>query len=376
MGGRQIFYNLTMAILLFSNSLQADPGLTHDRTFSSATIQVLPRVTFQQPVPGMDAEHILMVHPQQNGLTTTHHILQALEQTRLHDVRYERCGVKRAGNVYPNAPTPGYSGGWQRILDRLAEDPNYYQQFNYISGHNLKIGMHLPEYANLPNAKYITLIRNPLGVDGHILSTANFALMQNYITRAEYDAYIKTFIDNPYTRMLAGDDLTGECTEETLNRAIANLQQHFLLVGVTEETDLFMSVLASMRGWPNIAVARFHVADPDYKVYKAEAEIPADLREHIRRNNEFDLRLYEFAKEYWAQWKSKYIASTYTPGLDEEVLCLPPEYPLDRIPYILKVRDVAAQHNAMVADANKLVETKQIWHEELAVGSKLPTPKY
>lgn len=376
---KKIVYALcTMATLIFStqqNALGTPPSISHDRTFSSATIQVLPKVSFKQAVTGADASHILITHPPQDGLTTTHYVLRALALTGLRDVRYERCGVQCADDVYPNAPTPGYQGGWPTALDELKADPHYFKQFNYISGHNLKIGMDLPALANLPNAKYVTLIRNPLGAEGHILATANFALQQNYITRDQYASYIKTFIDNPYTRMLAGDDLIGECTEETFQRAISNLQEKFLLVGVTEEADLFLATLAAMRGWPNLAVARFHVTGPEYKVYKTDADIPADLREYIKKQNQFDLRLYEFAKKHWQEWKQKHIAAAYSPGQDEDVLCLPPEYPLERVVYELKVSDVA-EYNLLVKNTGQPVETQQIWPAKSQVSFKLPAPKY
>lgn len=96
--------------------------------------------------------------------------------------------------------------------------------------------------------------------------------------------------DNSQTRAVCGDVDTpfGECTEAMLERAIANLDQHFAWVGLTERFAESMVLLGRTFGWPDVRYVSANVA-------RSAPELTADERRLIERLNTLDRRLYEHA---------------------------------------------------------------------------------
>ncbi len=81
-----------------------------------------------------------------------------------------------------------------------------------------------------------------------LVSDTNLAYQRGYISKSEAKHYLlHGRIDNVQTRIIAGEKyMSGECNAEVLHVAKQNIENHFLLAGVTEDTNKFLQVLASI----------------------------------------------------------------------------------------------------------------------------------
>lgn len=100
--------------------------------------------------------------------------------------------------------------------------------------------------------------------------------------------------DNGQVRRIsgAGDSLPlGGCTDETLQLAKVNLDEHFAMVGLTERFDESILLMSDVLGWPtpfywtqNRNQGRVEMTPTDDRVISS-----------IKRHNELDLELYAYA---------------------------------------------------------------------------------
>jgi hypothetical protein len=165
-----------------------------------------------------------------------------------------------------------------------------------VKGH-MPFGIH----RRLPQpSTYITVLREPVE---RVISEYYFALhyrlhpqhkrMQR-LSLAEYAA--TTPHHNLQCKLLAGipgprDFLAGDCSEQTLATARANLSAHFTLAGLTERFDETLALLKVLFGWKLTHYASFNVT----RSRPGKQAVPDSTQRLIAERNRFDVAIYEHA---------------------------------------------------------------------------------
>ncbi|HET9843621.1 MAG TPA: hypothetical protein VFP93_03065, partial [Gammaproteobacteria bacterium] len=300
------------------------------RSFASNNLKILPTLTFksEQIAP----EKIIFMHVPKTGGTNLHYLAQALEYTGKKDFYYYRFAVPRKENVSPCLLYPGWRGGLDTIE---ATNPLMCATFNFISGH-------FPFDLNaLPwnNFKFITLIRNPID---RALSLTNFDIQRGYIGKSDALNYaLKCEIDNPQTRAIAGAEwMFGICTQETLDRAKSNIENYFMLAGVTEDTNGFMQVLASILRWKPCAIVQSQVT-----AEKVLPTFPDDVVKSLKEKYKYDLELYTWVKERWEAWKARNIVEVNFIPYDLKLMCITHEFASTREPVFMDQEEIMKHNN-------------------------------
>jgi hypothetical protein len=189
-------------------------------------------------------------------------------------------------------------------------------RYRLVSAH-MVYGLH--EHVPRPSA-YLTLLRKPVAraISGYhrVLETPTHRLHEAVAARGmPLEDYLTSGIsletDNSQTRAIAGDVETpfGECTDELLQRAFRNVDDHFPVVGLTERFDDLLLVLKRTYGWSNLLYVRANVT----KKKPARDEVPSSTIELIRERNRLDVQLYATAAERFQALVDA------DPGFDEEL---------------------------------------------------------
>jgi hypothetical protein len=186
---------------------------------------------------------------------------------------------------------------WRGFAERLpARRPRY----RVIGGH-MKFGVH--EMLDYPS-RYHTMLRNPVKrfASYYFMLQRSGAVPAGHRLnpdRADWNLSghetLPRELDNGQTRALANADWDlplGECTEDHLKLAQANLDRHFSFVGVTEHFDLSLLVLMRLCGWR----WHFYVPRNISPILRSQRFSP-DILESIERLNRFDRQLHAHAKK-------------------------------------------------------------------------------
>lgn len=108
-------------------------------------------------------------------------------------------------------------------------------------------------------------------------------------------------LDNGMTRLIAGSETDlfinrtpiGECTNDLLELAIANLNSHFSVVGITERFDESFLLLCHLMGWSNT-----YYLSKNRNNHNADREVvDQTIIEELEARNSFDRLLYEHAQK-------------------------------------------------------------------------------
>jgi hypothetical protein len=190
-----------------------------------------------------------------------------------------------------------------------ADEPEYLEEFvaagdkteqlKLLNGH-MAYGWH--QYIKKP-VKYITMLRNPVDrVVSHyyyVLRNKDHYLhdtvvdqemsLEQYVT-----SELTTELDNGQTRQISGmtDIPFGKCDSGMLDVALSNIEENFLLVGLTERFDeslLLLYRLMRWRGYP--LYKRVNVS----KNKPRKLSLPPEILEEIQGRNNLDIELYDFA---------------------------------------------------------------------------------
>ena len=171
--------------------------------------------------------------------------------------------------------------------------------FRAIQGH-VPFGLH--ELLSTPFT-YVTLVRDPVD---RIMS-----LYYNSVTRrtaklrkddesptlerfalGRYRIWGRSEVDNAQTRRLSGMQAEfGACSREMLERAKANLAEHFSIVGVTERFDESLILMKRAFGWGRVL---YHSRKVATDRPKRDSLSPAELA-LIQERNALDVELHEYA---------------------------------------------------------------------------------
>ncbi len=329
--------------MLSSPSIVLD---TRNLSFAGAKLTILRPLSFHGTLSPV--HNLIFLHPPKTGGTNLCFIGDALS-VRDPNFKAVRFPVPRVPNQSPNLVTLGWVGGLRSALAALSQDSHFCQDKNFMSGH-FPFGLH--ERIAVP-AQYITLIRNPIV---RTISSTNFDYQRGYVLEKDAERYLlEADIDNPQTRMLAGEGaMTGICNEETLALAKKNIEKHFLLAGVTEETELFIQVLASIQGWGTLALAKSQVT-----AKKVITNPSQEIIDQLSAKHQFDLRLYSWVKARWEGWKEKNInfAHVSERNSQEKILCVTCDFASSRQPLFMTQAQIEEYNEGKAETA--LVEVNQ-----------------
>jgi hypothetical protein len=169
-------------------------------------------------------------------------------------------------------------------------------RYRLVAAH-MVFGLH----AHVPRpSAYLTLLRAPVAraISGYhrVLETPTHRLhgvvvgagmsLEDYLTSG-----VSLEADNSQTRAIAGDVSTpfGECSGDTLDTAMRNLEERFPVVGLTERFDELLLVLKRRFGWSNLYYVRANVT----KRKPARQEVPTSTVQLIKERNALDQELYD-----------------------------------------------------------------------------------
>lgn len=215
---------------------------------------------------------------------------------------------------------------------------------------NLLFGLHeLIE----KESKYISLIRNPIE---RAISSTNFNYQRGFVSGEKINDYlIESEIDNPQTRILAGRSFTsGECNEEVLEIAKKNIEKHFLLVGLTEDTNTFIQALIAIQNWGTFALVKSQVTGK-----KIISELPSELIEKLHNKHGYDMQLYEWVKTRWNDWKKDHIDTSMSHIDNEKVICITSDFANTKKPSLLSIEEIKKYNDEISENENDLVEISQ-----------------
>ena len=152
-------------------------------------------------------------------------------------------------------------------------------------------------------ARYITLVRNP--IDGvisfynHQLQNKNSLHYQEIhdgglTLRDMLRAEISFQMNNHMVRIISGYPSTETTDDITiLENAIANIEQHFAFVGLTERLRTSVNILAQRLSWGRqLRIPRLNITPPF-------PEIDAATSATIKEYNRLDLMLYEYVEKHF-----------------------------------------------------------------------------
>ena len=269
------------------------------RSFVTRKIKMLRPLRFKIPVQPSGC--IVFTHIPKTGGTNTEDITEALTKRHV-GVKSIRVRAPKIAGRSPNLITESWIGGLEHVEYDIRMNPHLYSEYNFISGH-FPFGLH--EHL-LNSSKYIVLVRHPVE---RAISSTNFDYQRGDVTKEDAQNYLFSEIDNPQTRILAGKAyMTGECNDATLAKAKSNIENHFLLAGVTEDTDMFIQILASIQNWGPLGLVRNQVTGD-----KALLTLSPEVLERLANKHEFDISLYNWVKERWHLWKENYV------GIEQEI---------------------------------------------------------
>jgi len=178
---------------------------------------------------------------------------------------------------------------YQAFVDMPQEEK---ENLACVAGH-LYFGVH--ELFDSP-CKYLAFVRDPVE---RIISTYYFTRRTKDHPRHEQarNCSLLEFVGDKndlemsdyQVRLLGGNPVEPVGPEE-LERAKANIEKHFLCVGLTERFDASLLLMAKLLGFSHIFYRRWNVSHNKKRVR------PADLdraRQVIRERNQLDIGLYE-----------------------------------------------------------------------------------
>lgn len=151
-----------------------------------------------------------------------------------------------------------------------------------------------------PGARYLGMLRHPLpriashynyvkSNPGHVLHADLMA--RGYDLAGYASSRMCQELSNGQTRMLAGVWGDRDLTEDDLQRAIANVEQHFAWLGLAERFDESLVQLAASLGWTRIYYQKRNVSRVDSGSLLDSAAAAA-----IGAENQLDLELYAYAQ--------------------------------------------------------------------------------
>jgi len=188
------------------------------------------------------------------------------------------------------------------LIERLKKMPGSEQErIKCITGH-YAFGIH--KYYTARPAVHITMLRDPvervISYYYYVRRNENHHLHKtvkenNYSLRECIENKLTPELNNGQTRILAGPGWGakfGNCSDEMLEQAKENLENHFSVVGIAEKFDEFLRVLGHELGWDVTAYKNLNVSGDRMQKEDFDDE---DLAV-IMKYNRLDIELHRFAR--------------------------------------------------------------------------------
>ncbi len=324
-------------------------------SYAASTLSILPTVAFNTPMSiPMQADHsIIFIHIPQTGGTNLNYLVSAKAwvapeaKTKSLFKSYRFALPTREDKISPKKMTDGWKGGLYTARKILDKNPDFCEDIDFLQSH-FPFGIH--EFIKTRKTAYVTLVRDPIERE---LSALNISRQKKYDISETPEKYLMECLDNPQTRLLAGYDAMKEkCTEKTLEKAKQNINTHFLLAGITEDTNGFIQIFASMQKWGPIALCRAQVTG------KKKIETPSpELKKMLEEKHQLDIQLYAWVKKRWYEWKQKFVQEEpQAIPKHQPIFSLLPNYSEKRVPEFLLKKEIQA-YNQSVSD--ELVKVMQ-----------------
>lgn len=203
--------------------------------------------------------------------------------------------------VYPGAQP--VSSCWVDNIDNLKHIPEAkLARLKVMMGH-VVFGIH--EMFPLA-AKYITVLRDPvdrvLSTYYHHRTKPGSPLFERFNEPGfDIDAFLDmglSAIDNRMTRVVSGREIPPFSVQDSdLEIAINNLHQHFALVLLTEHYQEGLQLLAERLNWQATSSAVLNRSEGR----RLRSDHPDHSLQRIAELNRYDIKLYEYVKENFAQ---------------------------------------------------------------------------
>ena len=215
--------------------------------------------------------------------------------------------------LYPLARIHFHIGEVGYIKQFIEKDAVTRNSYDVIPGH-LLFGVH--KYIDR-KVVYFTMLREPIvrTVSEYyfiLRKKPNFTgdyIIENKIGLKEYvltkcHGY-NTYLDNCQVQYLAGTAAkAGErVTKSMLELAKKNLRESMAVVGIQEQFDESMLILKKKFGW---TMDPFYLKQNSAKSNPKLSEIDEDTMKVLIENNQYDIELYNYAMELFAEHKKEY----------------------------------------------------------------------
>jgi len=231
----------------------------------------------------------IFLHMPKTGGTTLNHLIH-------------RNYMPERTFTVPNAVMETYGDNWKKIptmerwqlaRDKFAALPEVKkQEIDAIVGH-MWFGWH--ELTN-SSCQYVTFLRNPVrrfishynfirNLKGHPISEEiqrRSLKLEDFLEEEVFQSF-----DNFQTKLLSGNF---QPTLASLNKAIQNLENHFIFVGFTESFDSDLIQVSRLLGWKYPYYKRLNVSQKHADIKSLKPEV---IHEIINRN-QLDIALYEY----------------------------------------------------------------------------------
>lgn len=180
------------------------------------------------------------------------------------------------------------------------------KQIRFIYGH-FGVGAHnfLEQHST-----YFTVLRDPIArtISAFSYLRSEFMANRGIFPRPDDDLeafaqstgqYSPFYINNLQVRMLASSDTSIDpapdepCSEQMLQLAIANIEKHFPVVGLTEQFDESLLLIKQQLGWQTCFYATMNITSKK----QAENKYKQCDLDAVRDANQWDIKLYEFVQQ-------------------------------------------------------------------------------
>lgn len=254
---------------------------------------------------------------------------------------------------------------WQHFTQQLALEtakPDF--RCSALIGH-MKFGAH--EMLPIPS-RYITFLRDPVKRFasyyymvrrmGHVPPQHQFDPGRPDWNLPDFET-VAAELDNGQTRALANADWDlpfGQCTQEHLEMAKANIDNYFVFVGLVEHFDLSLMALNRICG------SRWHFYTPhNVMPHEQKDRLSPDILEAISELNRYDRQLYAYARErFWRE------VHRYGTGLQLELrafmACNTVHQAIHRVWYPLKTKLKRSRKAKNPAADNGVLNPKGLKH--------------
>ncbi|GLB62015.1 sulfotransferase family protein [Cytobacillus sp. NCCP-133] len=186
-----------------------------------------------------------------------------------------------------------YYNGYQDAFNRLKGTPqSKLNTVKWIQGH-FQFGLH--EAISNP-VEYITMLRHPVDrvISFYYFLRENPRHPLNHIAKSlnltefimSEDKIIQDGIYNLQTTLISGDGTP------SFEKAKKNIDEHFMMVGITERFNESIFLMRKKLGWKVPYLSRQNVTRSRPKL----AQVSENVKKIIEQKNEFDFQLYEYGK--------------------------------------------------------------------------------